>query len=192
MKNRPLCLLNCEGGDNCPPPWHFLHSCPHPIPGGRFVHCQIFSWNTSAKNLDTCLRTITWGEGVECLCRWVHFLQVKNGSNMSHGILATVAREPHPTNAKTTFWPLGVQAGRDPLPHLNPQLPTLYAYWCGRHIWQTQQQLLLSYPSCGGMGHTGTRNSYFNTLDFMKENVEFSYRIHTVKAYILFLIQLGD
>jgi hypothetical protein len=35
-------------------------------------------------------------------------------------------------------------------------------------------------------GHTGTRNSYFNTLDFLKENVEFSYRIYTVNAHILF------
>jgi hypothetical protein len=39
--------------------------------------------------------------------------------------------------------------------------------------------------------HTGTRNSYFNTLDFMKENVEFFYRIYTANAHILFLSQLG-
>jgi hypothetical protein len=38
----------------------------------------------------------------------------------------------------------------------------------------------------GPGGHTGTRNSYFNTLDFLKENVEFSYRIYTVNAHILF------
>jgi hypothetical protein len=31
-------------------------------------------------------------------------------------------------------------------------------------------------------GHTGTRKSYFNTLDFLKENVEFS----SVNAHILF------
>ncbi len=44
---------------------------------------------------------------------------------------------------------------------------------------------------CQEGGHTGIRNSYFNTLDFMKENVEFSYRIYTVNAHILFLTQLG-